>query len=453
MKKKTALFLALAAIITSFSGCSPKKNENTSAETTENTSASEITSAAEVTSAAENIAEDDSEWGKIAKDKVIAYVDGHDDLNITFGEFYREYRYYLISSGITDDFADDYRSSCEETRSSIITYLEFEKIFLKVAEELGVGESSLTDAELESVRTSADETIKNMCQQYSSKASEQLGEDATLAELEALELELLEEALGKCGLSTEIFYTWEKNSYVQEKLFEKITENIDITEKQVDEMFDEYVELAKAAYAESPVNYESNAAYTSVYIPEGTRLASQIILLFDDETRAAINQARTDGNTEEADRLRSEAYENNAELRQKTDDISKLIKSGNSFEELQETYNQDGSNAPYAVVPGSQYFVSEFVDGVFGIENEGGVSEPIISDFGVHFIRYDGSAELSEKDISEIRSSMSSYLHDKEVENIENSKYSEWLSAYPYITDNELLRIEVSDGENTEQTE
>lgn len=441
MKKKTALFLALAAIITSFSGCGAKKNE-TASETTSESSASAYV---------QPTAEDNSEWGKIDRDKVIASVAGHDDLNVTFGEFYREYRYYLISSGITDDFADDYKSSCEETRSSIITYLEFEKIFLKVAEELGVGISSLTDEENETIKTSADETIKNMCQQYSSKASEQLGEDATQAELEALELKLLEEALGECGLTTDIFYTWERNSCVQSKLFEKITENIDITEEQVDEMFDEYVELAKAAYAESPVTYESNAAYTSVYVPEGTRLASQIILLFDEETRTAINQARTDGNTEEADRLRKEAYENNEELRLKTDDVAKLIKSGNSFEELQETYNEDSSNSPYTVVPGSQYFVSEFVDGVFGIDEIGGVSEPIVSDFGVHFIKYAGDAELSDEDISAIRSSMSSYLHDKEVENIENSKYSEWLSAYPYTTDYELLRLTAPEQEETAQ--
>ncbi len=432
MKKKTALFLALAVIIAGFSGCGAKNNEAD-------------------TSAAENGAVEFINWSEIDKDKIIASVAGHDDLNITFGEFYREYRYYLLSSGISDDFSDEQKAACEETRSSIITYLEFEKIFLKVAEELGIGASSLTDEENKTISENAAQTIENMCMQYSSKASEQLGEGATQTELEALELKLLEDALGECGLSTEIFHTWERNSYIQSKLFEKITENISVTEEQVDEMFAKYVELAKAAYAESPASYESNAAYTSVYVPEGTRLASQIILLFDEETRTAINQARADGNAVEADRLRSEAYENNAELRQKTDDIANLIKSGNSFEELQETYNQDGSNDPYAVVPGSQRFVSEFVDGIFGIDAVGGVSEPIVSDFGVHFIKYAGDAELSDEDITAIRSEMSSYLHDKEAENIENDKYNEWLSTYPYITDYELLQLEAPSAEDTEQ--
>lgn len=455
MKKKTALLLAITTIIMSFSGCDTKNVGSVSESTSE--SASESTSAS-VSEAYEQTPSDGSEvefdiWKDIDKNKVIASVEGHDEFNITFGDFYREYRYYLISNGISDDFADEQKSVCEELRSSIITYLEFEKIFLSIAEELGVGVSSLTDGENLTIAENAETTIKNMCSQYNSKASEQLGADATQAELEALELELLESALSKCGLSTEIFYTWERSDFVQNKLLEKITENINITEEQVDEMFKEYVELAEAAYAESPVSYESNSAYTSVYIPDGTRLASQILLLFDEDVRSSINQARALGNTEEADRLRREAYENNSEIKQKAADIEKLIKSGNSFEELQETYNEDTVNTPYTVVPGSQYFVSEFVDGVFGIDEIGGVSDVIVSDFGIHFIKYAGDAELSDDDISAVRSSMRSFLHDMESDNIKSAEYDEWFKRYPYTTDYETLRLADPDREEAEQTE
>jgi len=447
MKKKTAFLLAVTTIIMSFSGCDTKNGASTS-----EAASGSLPEVSEQTPSDGSEVEFDI-WKDIDKNKVIASVAGHDEFNITFGEFYREYRYYLISNGISDDFADEQKSVCEELRSSIITYLEFEKIFLSIAEELGVGVSSLTEEENSTIAENAETTIENMCTQYNSKASEQLGDGATQAELEALERELLESTLGKCGLSTEIFYTWERNDFVQNKLLEKITENINITDEQVDEMFEEYVGLAKAAYAESPVSYESNSAYTSVYIPEGTRLASQILLLFDEDTRSAINQERALGNTEEADRLRGEAYENNTEIQQKAADIEKLLKSGNSFEELQETYNEDTVNTPYPVVPGSQYFVSEFVDGVFGIDEIGGVSDAIVSDFGIHFIKYAGDAELSDDDVSAVRSSMRSYLHDVESDNIKSTECDEWLNRYQYTTDYETLRLTAPEQEESAQTE
>lgn len=265
-------------------------------------------------------------------------------------------------------------------------------------------------------------------------------------------MEMLDEALAKCGLSSEIFYTWETNSFVQEKLFNSLIENIEITDEQVSEMFNEYVEYAKEAYADSPYSYESNSAYTSVYIPEGTRTVSQILILFDEDTRSAINTARSGGDDEEADRLREEAYQN-ADIQQKTADLKNLIESGNDFTELQETYNEDSSNLPYRVVVGSEQYVSEFVDAVFSIDEIGGISEPTLTDYGIHFIRYDSEAELSEEEIAEITESMRSYLADAEAANIQNAAYAEWFERYSYTTDYETLRIDNPNEENAETTE
>lgn len=400
---------------------------------------------------ADEITTDFEMWKDIDLNSVVASVEGKSDMDITFADFYNEYRYYLVSNGIADDFAEEQLETCETLRSSIITYLEYEKIFLAVAEEKGIGVSALTDDEKAEIRATADETIANICTQYYSKVIAKLGEDATTAEIEAAEKEMLDEALSKCGLTSEIFYTWEMNSFVQEKLFNSLTENIEITDEQVSEMFDEYVEYAKEAYADSPYTYESNSAYTSVYIPEGTRTVSQILLLFDEDTRSAINTARSDGDDEEADRLRDEAYRD-ADLQQRTADLKKLIESGNDFTELQETYNEDSSNLPYRVVVGSEQYVSEFTEAVFSIDEIGGISEPTLTDYGIHFIRYDGEAELTDEEITEITESMRSYLADAESANVQNSAYAEWLERYPYTTDYETLRIENPD-ENSEYAE
>lgn len=439
MKKKTALLLAFIITAASISGC----NSSTQSETT---------TVAGNAPVADEIVTDFEMWKDIDLNKVVASVEGESGMDITFGDFYNEYRYYLVSNGIADDFAEEQQETCETLRSSIVTYLEYEKIFLVIAEEKGIGVSALTDEEKSEIKATADETITNICSQYYSKATAKLGEDATTAEIEAAEMEMLDEALAKCGLSSEIFYTWETNSFVQEKLFNSLIENIEITDEQVSEMFNEYVAYAKEAYADSPYSYESNSAYTSVYIPEGTRTVSQILILFDEDTRSAINTARSGGDDEEADRLREEAYQN-ADIQQKTADLKNLIESGNDFTELQETYNEDSSNLPYRVVVGSEQYVSEFVDAVFSIDEIGGISEPTLTDYGIHFIRYDSEAELSEEEIAEITESMRSYLADAEAANIQNAAYAEWFERYSYTTDYETLRIDNPDEENAETTE
>lgn len=443
MKKKTALLLAFIIAAANISACSTDADtETTGSDTT----------AAGNAHIADEIVVDFEMWKDIDPNLVIASVAGESGMDITFKDFYSEYCYYLVSNGIADDFAEEQQETCKTLRSSIITYLEYEKIFLAVAEEKGIGVSSLTDDEKAEIRATADETIANIYSQYYTKASEKLGDDATTAEIEAAEKEMLEEALAKCGFTSEIFYTWETNSFVQEKLFNSLTENIEITDEQVSEMFDEYVEYAKEAYADNPYSYESNSAYTSVYIPEGTRTVSQILFLFDEDTRSAISTARSEDNDEEADRIREEAYQKE-EIQQKTADLKKLIESGNDFSELQETYNEDSSNLPYRVVVGSEQYVSEFVNAVFSIDEIGGISEPTLTDYGIHFIRYDGEAELSEEEIAEISESMRSYLVDVESSNLQNAAYAEWLERYSYTTDYETLRIDAPNEESAETTE
>lgn len=435
MKKKTALLLAFIIAASGLSACG-------AADEKETTTAVGAPVADEMTV-------DFEIWKDIDPNTVIASVEGESDMDITFGDFYNEYRYNLVSNGIADDFAEEQQETCKTLRSSIIVYLQFEKIFLKVAEEKGVGISTLTEDEKAEIKAAADENIANICTKYYAKAYEKLGEGATTAEIEAAELEMLEAALGKCGLSTETFYDWETSSYVQNKLFEKITEDIEISDEQVSEMFDQAVQSAKDAYADDPYTYETGNAYTSVYIPDGTRTVSQILILFDEETRSAISAARSEGSGEEADRLRAEASENE-EIQRKTADLKKLIESGNDFAELQGTYNEDSSDLPYRVVVGSKQYVGEFVDAVFSIGEIGGISEPTLTDYGIHFIRYDGEAKFTDEEIQNVRESMRLQLEQYEAANAQNNAYTQWLERYPYTTDYELLRAENPYAESAE---
>lgn len=433
MKKKIQASLLAAALIFSLAACSggPAKTPEPAADLSD-------------------LSASLAEWDKIDRDLVVAYVEGAEnpeDFNITFGEFFSEYLYYLLSYGIDDDMSAAYQSTCTGFRQDIISYLQFEHIFLKVAEEMNVGLSSLTEAELSEIQASADQAHDNFRSKYYSAVIEELGEGASEEAIQNREEELLEADLKRAELDTGIFLKWEKNAFVQEKLLEKLTENIEITDAQVDEMFDEYVQMAKDALDEDPLSYETNQTYTWIYIPEGTRLADQILLAFDSETMQAISEARSAGNDEEADRLRAEAYE--SQLKGRTEELLAKLGNGGDFNALQAEYNDDGGDDPYAVIVGSQRYVPEFTEAIFSVDEIGGISEPTVSDYGVHIIQYAGDAAVTEEDKAEIRQSMREFLISQETTAVQEKAYEEWLERFPYMVEYGILKLTAPEAEDS----
>lgn len=388
-------------------------------------------------------------WDQIDRNLIVASVENAenpDEFNITFGDFYSEYLYYLLSYGIEDDMSDAYREACRGFREEIINYLQFEHIFLKIAEEKGVGASSLTESELSEIQANADIAHENFRSKYYNAAVEELGEDASEDAIQKRQEELLSADLSRAELTPEIFTTWERNNLIQNKLAALLTENIEITEKDIDQMFDEYVQMAKDALASEPLSYESNSTYTWIYVPEGTRLADQILFLFDDETRQAITEARNAGNDAEADQLREQAYEQ--QLKERTQALLERIQNGEDFNALQAELNEDGADDPYAVIVGAQRYVSEFTEATFSIAEIGGVSDPAVSDYGVHVIQYAGDASVTDEDLTEIRQSMKEYLIAQEQNSIQQAAYEEWLARFPYVVDYDILQLN-----DTAQTE
>lgn len=424
MKKKILPALLAAAMILNLAACNDGNAETNPPPDSENPSASFAA------------------WDQIDRNLIVASVpdaENPDEFNITFGDFYSEYLYYLLSYGIEDDMSDAYREACRSFREEIINYLQFEHIFLKIAEEKGVGVSSLTESELSEIQASADTAHENFRSKYYSAAVEELGEDASEDAIRNRQEELLNADLSRAELTTEIFTIWERNDLIQNKLSALLTENIEITEAEVDQMYEEYVQMAKDALASDPLSYESNSTYTWIYVPEGTRLADQILFLFDEETLQAISEARSAGNDEEADRLREQAYEE--QLKERTEALLERIQNGEDFNALQAELNEDGGDDPYAVIIGSQRYVSEFTEATFSIAEIGGVSDPTVSDYGVHVIQYAGDAAVTDEDLAEIRQSMKEYLLTQEQSSVQQAAYEEWLARFPYVVDYDLLQL------------
>lgn len=97
-----------------------------------------------------------------------------------------------------------------------------------------------------------------------------------------------------------------------------------------------------------------------------------------------------------------------AKAKEKINEVSELLKKGQSFEDLAKKYSEDkGSSVKGGELPkfGAGRMVPAFEAAAYALKNDGDISEPILTDYGWHIIkrleRYEiPTFEDSEKDLS-----------------------------------------------------
>lgn len=425
IRKLTAVVLA-AALLT---GCSGNSGSSDAGSTSPDasTSASESTesgsSETRKTVLASGYAEDSAEVAAIT-----------DCEPVTFGEFIKEYRYFLWTNGITDDTAAEYADYLTARREYIVNYLINEKIVQKKFNELC---EPFTEEELSRIQSSYDSKINEL---YSSMAegilnnSDSLYTDETLmADVDAA----FNQFLVACGMTTDDIYSWAYSDFQRSKLVNTVCTDVTLefseAEKQAKEIYDGVSEQ----YKSDPASYVASD-YASLFIPEGSRNVQHILLRFSNDDYAAIIALRDEGKDAEADALRAEKA---ADFDEKKAGILAKISAGEDFGELMKQYSDDGDvTATFLVSPGTEQFIEGFAECVFAIGEVGGISE-CVSDYGVHIVKYTEEATVSEETYSNTVEGIYQYM----LSNAKNEKFSEymtqWREDYPFTIDRELLLL------------
>ena len=437
MKKRLAAILAVIITVSSLTACGSNNNTDVdSSATAAGTTAADTTSAAATTAplTEENLS------------KVVASVnkDGVDAdyFDITYGDFNREYQFYLGNYG-KDESNDADKEVCEQYRRSIIEFLTTERITLYIADQKGLGADSLTEDELAEINSSVEETLDQWYSSYEEEAKAALGDDASDEQVREKEIELFNAFMESCGLDKDIFYTWQKNSTVQGKLMESELADVTVTDDDISEFIDDTVAEAKECWETDPATFESNSTYMSVYVPEGTRNIREILLKFGDDDMMELSKLRSSG-TDEDNETANELRETLADGKRSTaDEIIKQLEEGKSFEELAEQYNEDtAGNYEFAVVPNSTLWTQEFQDVLATLENVGDYSEPIVTDYGLLIIQYSSDAAITDEEWENLRSDAREYLVYQTKLSKTNDLLTQWKTDYPYTIDYAALRLE-----------
>ncbi len=369
-------------------------------------------------------------------DTVIATVEGHEDMNVTFGDFLKEYKYRLAGYQITDDNDPMYATSLQSEREYIVNYLINESIMYKKFEELGFKLTDDDNARIDSDTEAGVEGIKQALRQRI-KDSELLSEDELAKRVD----EEYDKMLVDCGLTYEDIRNWQKGIVVQEKLTEHINSEYVYDPANTEQQVEALIKDARESYAADPANYDPNSM-ASLWIPEGSRAVKHILLKFDDESVQKIITLRGEGKNDEADKLVDEKI---SEMSAKIAEVEGYVNEGQDFDTLMSKHSNDGDTTmTYIICPDTQMYMEGFAETAFAIPEIGGTAA-CITDYGWHMIKYIEEAVVTDTELQEYKEALHKYMEEQYRSQNYGNAMKEWRTAYTFEIDRDTLLLAEED--------
>ncbi len=381
---------------------------------------------------------------KLNDDHILAKPVGENTTGgtVDYLSFKKEYLYWLMSNGITDDSEESVEQAAASQRYNIINYLVNEQVILAKAKELGL--DTFTAEELDAIEKSYQEKIDENIQYFMKNTDFSSESESELSEEEKLILceEKFDNYLKNSLLTRDDLLNWERSALLTQKVTEEITKDIQIDRSEAVDALNNYAESVKKMYTDDPASYEQNTELATFWIPEGTRNIKHILIGINEIDSDEISAMRKSGDEEGADALRTEKL---AEIEQKAIEVKNMLDNGADFDELIAEYSADATGSKYnpdgyMVIPNSTMYVKEFVEAAFSIEN---IGEYILtaSDYGWHIVMYASDTAISKEDTEDYIN----YLHETLIETAKEQKRTEamkqWHEEYKYEIDFEALGI------------
>ncbi len=332
----------------------------------------------------------------------------------------------------------------------------------KAAEE----KYALTDEELSEVKAKAEEQFEEEIQDV---IENHLG-DSELTD-EALREEAIKHAEEE-GVTLDAIIDQLTNDKRAEKLRAEAVKDVAVTDEEVKTAFADKLNAQKESFATAS-NYISalDAGEEIYYIPEGLRYVKHILIAYPDDASDAITEANSELTAarsayDTAKAAVDEAGENpdealtkaladaqtalddaqakynaakdaaNALIKEKADEVYALTQAEDAdFDALIAEYGEDpGMKTEPAVTEG--YLVAEgapydeaFLETSLALEKVGDISEPVVSGFGMHIIKFESEVAPYEATEEEFADSIrESLLTDKQDEAYE-SQLQAWIDA------------------------
>lgn len=301
-----------------------------------------------------------------------------------------------------------------------------EVLLLQKATELGL--APLTAEEQATADAEAAAIYEENVQYYITSSHPELTAESAEADVAAAREEAVA-YLESAGFTPAYVQENYSKSKILDRLFEHVTQDVSITDADVEAEYQALVAQDKALYEndiDAYIAYNSNVDMNNMYSmyygdgslmdyawyrPAGFRGVKHILLSVDEslmqeyqriqaalEEQLAAEAEGADATAEtteaaEATEPVTQADLDNAKAailaanQEKIDEINQRLANGEDFEALIPEYTIDSANL-YDVSIASTNYVPEFVEAAFSVDNVGDVSAPFISQFGIHIVKY-----------------------------------------------------------------
>lgn len=377
------------------------------------------------------------------------------------------------ANGVT--LSDEDKAALAE--DSLMRYVDLGIIEMKLEE---VGQNEFTDEEMKDLELYAEEAFETVWQGLYTLLK---GEDDSVTEKDVSEWLISRE------YSIEHFLQDAMASVRLERALALFCSDVVPSENEILAYYEQsFIDPDRAAYENNVPLYEKEILIPgneAFYVPEGYIRIKHILLDFPKEVKEAMIAAAEE--ISKAEEARKTAYNELAEaaangldivtykeaydgcvavkeqkiaifeeemakavpaLKEVTDRIYERLKNGESFETLMSEYSIDPEqqatgDAGYLFHPESEQWAESFREAAAKLKKEGDLSEPVLTDAGVHIIRYmsavkGGVHQLTDAEQQALRHSA---LKAKRTEAL-NEKLKEWRGEYDWEIHAELLNTE-----------
>ena len=434
MRNKSIMLAAALCAALTLTACTGGNNSSSENSTTSQATAESST--AESSPAGDSAAENDVYsvlTADITADTVIASAgNGAEGMDVTFGEFIREYRYCLWQYGFSADTDSSVSDQMKQARQDVIDGIIKDRIIRAKFAEYGL---SFTDEEKQNIQDSADSAINDIIasiKQVIAYADSSLSDDE-LTEKAQLRLS---QGLSDCGLTRDDLCGWQEVTAMAQKLRDKFSEGTDVTDDELEAKMTETIDSVKKSYEDDPASFYGQY-YSNLWLPEGTRAIQAILVGFDYDAYSQINALRTDGKDDEADKLREESLPS---IQERYDALMEKVNSGEDFAQLMTDSNEDEGNGLFIVTPGTEIYGADFYNAAMGLENIGDTTS-VLLDYGWYILRYQQDAEVTADDLEKTRTSVWQNLLLSKKNDLYNAEYEKWAEEYAFTMDKDVLAL------------
>lgn len=403
MKKILALVLALMLTMSAFAFAETAEETAAAEETAvEETTAEESAESAETT-AEEEVPEHDYE---VITDPVVA---SFGDVEIHVSDCMTRFMNYYQTLSQYASYGIDVSNYIDSIKQTVLAEMVQLAIEAYKVEELGYNQ--FTEEELAEIEADAEATYNEMYLYYYDYFTYNAAADADIA---AMTTEYLEQY----NYSKDDILTLAKNSFATDKMVADLTKDVAVTEEDLTSYYDSCVAEDEESYTLNFGLYEESRTYETdtaiCWNPEGYRRVLQVLIGFDDETKAqyadlqaqldellaAPAETTTTEATEATDETAEPALtidEVNAQmdalaapLYEIANEVTEKFNNGTPIEELIAEYSADDGmpEEGYYVNIQSTMWDEAFIDAAFSVTEKGQLSAPYAGMYGLYMVYY-----------------------------------------------------------------